>query len=220
MAFRNKTSCYIYTICVWFDYTSVLRCVFENVCVQIVFTSCVDRIAVSVLCQFGNIYTYRLHVWQMHYGVRVLHLQHRHVLRLVHMKCMPATLNAYSFQFAYLWPLKCVCSIEVVVSWGKHALVQHRHTDTRTHALSYTQRRCDGERVYAWLFPPSSPQGPLASRQPTILAAGLSLRRTERTDVSRIRGLVEHEWHLEIRLHVIYIIYVFDLIIHLYWGVF
>jgi hypothetical protein len=30
--------------------------------------------------------------WQMHYGVRVLDLQHRHVFSRFHMKCMPATL--------------------------------------------------------------------------------------------------------------------------------
>ena len=33
-------------------------------------------------------YTYRLHAWQMHYGVRLLHLQHRHVFRRFHINCM------------------------------------------------------------------------------------------------------------------------------------
>jgi hypothetical protein len=33
---------------------------------------------------------------QMHDGVRVLHLQHRHVIGRFHMTCMSATLNAYS----------------------------------------------------------------------------------------------------------------------------
>jgi hypothetical protein len=86
---------------------SVLRCVSENVCVRFVFTSCVDRIAVCVLCQCGNIYTYRLHFWQMQYGVRVLHLQHRHVLRRFHMRCMLAILQMH---------IPCICiSVEVVV---------------------------------------------------------------------------------------------------------
>jgi hypothetical protein len=35
-------------------------------------------------------------------GVRVLQLQHRHVFRLFHLKCMPGTLNAYSLHLSYL----------------------------------------------------------------------------------------------------------------------
>jgi hypothetical protein len=52
----------------------------------------VHRIAVCVLCQCETICTYRWHVWQMPYGVSILHLQHRHVFRLFHMKCMLALL--------------------------------------------------------------------------------------------------------------------------------
>ncbi len=33
---------------------------------------------------------------QMHYGVRVLHLQHRHVLRRFHMKCLLADTSKVS----------------------------------------------------------------------------------------------------------------------------
>ena len=42
----------------------------------------------------------------------------RHVFRHFHMNCMPATLNfkCIFLAFAYLWPLLCVCSIDVVVS--------------------------------------------------------------------------------------------------------
>ena len=66
MSFRNNTSCYIYNICVRFDFTPVLRCVFENMCVRFVFTSCVDRIAlrcvfhvsvgiyINIACMFGT----------------------------------------------------------------------------------------------------------------------------------------------------------------------
>jgi len=84
-------------------------------------------IAVRVLRQFGNIYTYRLHVWQMHYGVRVLHLQDRHVLILFHLKCMPATLNAYSLHLSYLWPLTRV------LDWRGCFLRQARTCTAPTH---------------------------------------------------------------------------------------
>ena len=76
---------------------------------------CVDRFAVCVLFECGNIYTYRLHVWQMHYGVRVLHLQHRHVFRPFDIRFMPATLNAYSLHLPIYDRCGVCLSIDVVV---------------------------------------------------------------------------------------------------------
>jgi hypothetical protein len=51
------------------------------------FTSCVDRIVCVFYVSVG-IYTHRLHVCQIHDGVQVLHLQHRHVFRRLNMKYM------------------------------------------------------------------------------------------------------------------------------------
>jgi hypothetical protein len=54
----------------------------------------------------------------MHYGVRVLDLQHRHVFRLFHMKFMPATFIVYSLRLRFYErcgvcaPLTCL-SLEV-----------------------------------------------------------------------------------------------------------
>jgi hypothetical protein len=56
-----------------------------------------------------------------------------------------------------LCPLWCVFSIDVVVSWGKHALVQYWHTDTRTHNLTRTDVHvnCDGHQCKPdWALPP------------------------------------------------------------------
>jgi hypothetical protein len=72
---------------------------------------CVDRIPVCVLCYCRDICTYHLHVWQMPYGVRVLHLQHRHVFRLFHMKCMPATINAYSLHL-HIYDRCVLCALD------------------------------------------------------------------------------------------------------------
>ena len=71
-----------------------------------------------------------------------------------------------------------------------------------------------------------------ASRQParcceprgvdSSIDFGQNLRRTKRLDVSRHATkacLLQHEWHWD-RVHVLYIIYVFDLFLHLYWGVY
>jgi len=62
MTFRNNTWCYVWNTCVWVDFTSVLRCAFESIWVWCIFTSCVDRIPVCLLCLCGKIYTYHLHV--------------------------------------------------------------------------------------------------------------------------------------------------------------
>ena len=53
--------------------------------------------------------------------------------------------------------------------------------------------------------------------QPAGVTVGLSLRWPQRLAVSRHTRacLIERESHLEIILHVLYVIYVFDLIIHL-----
>jgi len=65
-------------VCLIWSYICIEVCVWEcmrSICFYVV----CGIVLRCVVCQCGNIYTYRLHVWQMHYGVRVLHLQHRHV---------------------------------------------------------------------------------------------------------------------------------------------
>ena len=106
-----------------------------DLCVWIVL-SCVFYVSVGIYVHIA------LHVWQIHYGVRLrTSASFRHVFRRFHMKWMPATVNAYFLHLTYLWPLRCVCSIDVVVSWGKHARTltrAHTHWDTREGAVMAT----------------------------------------------------------------------------------
>ena len=141
----------------------------------------------------------------MHYGVRVLHLQHGHVFRVVHMKRMLTTLKAYSLHL-HIYDRCGVCAR---LTW----LVVKVSTHTHWHARSRTETHGKALRwrpVQAWLCLPSSPQLAVSRWQPAGVTAGLSLRRPQRLDVSRHAraSLIQHEWHLEIILDVIYIIYV------------
>ena len=75
----------------------IIERLYWSVCVRILyeFDLLLRRVWIVLRCVFhdsGNMYTYRLHVLQIHYGVRVFHLQHRHVFRRFHMKCMLAIL--------------------------------------------------------------------------------------------------------------------------------
>ena len=82
-----------------------------------------------------------LDVWQMHYGVRVLHLQHGHVFRVVHMKRMLTTLKAYSLHL-YVYDRCGVCArltwLVVKVSTHTH---WHARSRTETHAKALRWRK-------------------------------------------------------------------------------
>ncbi len=64
------------------------------------------RVCIVLWCVFyvcGNIYRCRLHVWQMHYGVRVLHLQHR--VQSFQYDVYARNFKCIFLAFAHLWPL-------------------------------------------------------------------------------------------------------------------
>ncbi len=123
----------IYIICVaWSDFTSVLRCVFENRWVRFV---CASSSCVRIVC-------------------------------------MSSTLNACSLHL-HIYDRCGVFSIDVVISWGKHA-----HTLTR--ALRHTRRHCDvGLCMPDCVFPPPHRGLRLDSNQlaslPASVFGGLSV---------------------------------------------
>ena len=120
---------------VWF-YICIEVCIWEHM-TRFFFTSCVDRI-VCVFYECWNIYTYGLHVWQMHYGVRVLDLQHRHVFRRFHMRCMLATLNAYALHLHICGR----CGVCARLTWLFLEVSTHLYsTDTLTCARTHWRTR-------------------------------------------------------------------------------
>ncbi len=61
-------------------------------------------------------------------------LQHRHVFRLFHMKCMPATLNAYSFHLL----IYDRCGVCARLTWLFVEVSTHLYsTDTLTRAHTH-----------------------------------------------------------------------------------
>ena len=109
-------------------------CVLEYMHSTCLCIMCVDRIEVCVLCSCGDIYTHCLDVWQMPYGVRVLHLQHRHGFRRFDMKCMAAILNVYSLHL-HIYDR---CGVRARLTWLFVEVSTHLYsTDTLTRAHTH-----------------------------------------------------------------------------------
>ncbi len=133
----------MYIICVWFDYTSVLRCVFENVCVRFVCTSCVDRMAVCFMSVWEYIFISLACLANALWGT-TLHLQHRHVFILFHMRCMLAILEMH---------IPCICIsvtfVVCVLDWRGCFLREARTCPALTHWHARTRTDVHG-KVLRW----------------------------------------------------------------------
>ncbi len=140
----------------------------------------------------------------MHYGVRVLDLQHRPVFRRFLMKFIPATWNAYAFHLhiyercGVCAPLTCL-SLEVSSHLFSTDTLTRAHTHWRTRKGAAMAKECTPD----CFLPPSLRDlglwGNQLSSLPATVFAGLSALTW--VDIHR-RACFNMKWHLHRVLEV------------------